>query len=103
MVAISKCETLRKLGWKLLMQVHDEVILEGPAASRDEARQLVIGHMANPWKAEIDQAIREGVRPAELKDPSFPRNEDGSPLPVEPLLVELSTDSDYADSWYEAK
>eukprot|EP00955_Chlamydomonas_euryale_P057668 356868-Chlamydomonas_euryale.AAC.5 len=30
MVAIAKCPELRRLGWKLLMQVHDEVILEGP-------------------------------------------------------------------------
>lgn len=103
MVAISKCDKLKALGWKLLMQVHDEVILEGPQGSKDEARQLVIAHMANPWKAEIDVAIKEGRRPVALMDTGFPRKEDGSLLPVEPLLVELSTDSNCADSWYEAK
>ena len=85
------------------MQVHDEVILEGPEGSKAEARQLVIDHMANPWKAEIEEAIKEQRRPKELHDDSFPRKEDGSILPVEPLLVELSTDSNCAPSWYEAK
>jgi hypothetical protein len=103
MVAISKCDELKSLGFRLLMQVHDEVILEGPEASKDKARQLVIAHMANPWNSEIKLAIQERRRPVELKDENFPKREDGSPLPVEPLLVELSTDSNCAPSWYEAK
>jgi DNA polymerase-1 len=30
MVNIHKDERLRKMGWKLLLQIHDELILEGP-------------------------------------------------------------------------
>ena len=30
MVKISRNEKLKELGWKLLMQIHDELILEGP-------------------------------------------------------------------------
>jgi len=30
MIKIARNERLRRLGWKLLMQIHDELILEGP-------------------------------------------------------------------------
>ena len=30
MVKIAKNKKLKYLGWKLLMQIHDELILEGP-------------------------------------------------------------------------
>jgi DNA polymerase-1 len=30
MVKIHYNEELKKMGWKLLMQIHDELILEGP-------------------------------------------------------------------------
>jgi DNA polymerase-1 len=30
MIKLWKSEVLRGLGWKLLLQIHDEVILEGP-------------------------------------------------------------------------
>ena len=36
MIKLWKSEVLRRLGWKLLLQIHDEVILEGPVESRDE-------------------------------------------------------------------
>lgn len=55
------------------MQVHDEVILEGPKASAQEAQRLVLECMEKPF--------------------------DGK----NPLLVELVVDSKIADTWYEAK
>lgn len=55
------------------MQVHDEVILEGPKASADEAQKLVLDCMERPFDG---------------------RN---------PLLVGLVVDSKIADTWYEAK
>lgn len=30
MVKIARNPRLKKMGWKLLMQIHDELILEGP-------------------------------------------------------------------------
>jgi DNA polymerase-1 len=38
MIKLWKSEELKRLGWKLLLQIHDEVILEGPKESRDEVR-----------------------------------------------------------------
>jgi DNA polymerase-1 len=38
MIKLWKSETLRALGWKLLLQIHDEVILEGPKESLDQVR-----------------------------------------------------------------
>lgn len=55
------------------MQVHDEVILEGPKDSAVEAQQLVLSCMERPFDG---------------------RN---------PLLVGLVVDSKVADTWYEAK
>lgn len=55
------------------VQVHDEVILEGPKESAIEAQKLVLSCMERPFDG---------------------RN---------PLLVDLVVDSKIADTWYEAK
>ena len=55
------------------LQVHDEVILEGPKESSVEAQRLVLDCMERPFDG---------------------RN---------PLLVDLVVDSKIADTWYEAK
>ncbi|MCD9643430.1 DNA polymerase I B, chloroplastic/mitochondrial [Datura stramonium] len=41
MLEKSKNARLKELGWKLLLQVHDEVILEGPEESEKEAMAIV--------------------------------------------------------------
>jgi DNA polymerase-1 len=46
---INKNEKLKKLGWILLMQIHDEVILEGPEETAKEAFDEVIKCMEAPW------------------------------------------------------
>jgi DNA polymerase-1 len=73
MLEINRNEKLRELGWKLLLQVHDEVILEGPSESAAEAKDLVIQSMMYPFDGE-----------------NF-------------LDVELVVDGDYAQNWYAAK
>ncbi|KAL0051060.1 hypothetical protein WJX82_001248 [Trebouxia sp. C0006] len=73
MISINRCGRLKELGWKLLLQVHDEVILEGPKESALEAQRLVLACMERPFDG---------------------RN---------PLLVGLVVDSKIADTWYEAK
>ena len=75
MLRIAANRELRELGWELLLQVHDEVILEGPRESADRARQLVVECMASPF------------------------TDSGEP----PLRVALSVDCKSADTWYEAK
>jgi len=37
MVKIFNNKRLMQMGWKMLLQIHDEVILEGPEESADEA------------------------------------------------------------------
>ncbi|MDP2439263.1 MAG: DNA polymerase [archaeon] len=36
------------LGWRLILQIHDELILEGPQESSEEALQIVLDVMGNP-------------------------------------------------------
>ncbi|KIY95951.1 hypothetical protein MNEG_12009 [Monoraphidium neglectum] len=79
MLAIQRDEWLRENGWRLLLQVHDEVMLEGPKESAAEARQRVIAAMENPW-ANLGHSF-EG----------------------RPLRVELVVDCKAADTWYDAK
>jgi len=40
---------LQRLGWILLLQIHDEVILEGPEETAEEAFEEVIQCMQEPW------------------------------------------------------
>ena len=76
MLRIDANERLRELGWQLLLQVHDEVILEGPEESAVEAQQIVIDCMKSPF---------------------------GEHCGDRPLRVELSVDSNYGPNWYSAK
>jgi len=46
---INKSETLKRLGWILLLQVHDEVMLEGPEETAEEAFEEVLRCMQEPW------------------------------------------------------
>lgn len=46
---INKSETLERLGWILLLQVHDEVMLEGPEETSEEAFTEVLRCMQEPW------------------------------------------------------
>jgi len=75
MIKLWKSAELKRLGWKLLLQIHDEVILEGPIESRDEAMKEVRECMENPWDH----------------------------FGLSPLLVHLDVDAKSADSWYKAK
>ncbi|KAK9151816.1 hypothetical protein Syun_010125 [Stephania yunnanensis] len=73
MLEISKNPRLKELGWRLLLQVHDEVILEGPSMSAEEAKAIVVECMAKPF--------------------------DGKNI----LNVDLAVDAKCAQSWYAAK
>ena len=73
MLSIARDRWLRERGWKLLLQVHDEVILEGPKESADEATARVVSLMERPFWG------------------------------TNPLRVELAVDAKHAENWYEAK
>ncbi len=49
MIKLWKSQTLKDLGWKLLLQIHDEVILEGPKESKEAALKEVVYCMENPF------------------------------------------------------
>ncbi|OEU16643.1 DNA/RNA polymerase [Fragilariopsis cylindrus CCMP1102] len=46
---INRSEKLKRLGWILMLQIHDEVILEGPEETAIEAFDEVIDCMESPW------------------------------------------------------
>lgn len=75
MIRLWKSEELKRIGWKLLLQIHDEVILEGPKENKDLAMTEVMNCMQNPF--------------------------DG--IGLMPLTVKLEVDAKTADTWYEAK
>ena len=74
MIKINRSEKLKKLGWIMLLQVHDEVILEGPKVNEEEALKEVKNLMQNPWG-----------------------------FGLEDCKVDLLVDGDAANTWYEAK
>ena len=49
MLKIHHDEVLKKLGWNVLLQIHDEVIVEGPEESKDEALERVVHCMQFPF------------------------------------------------------
>ncbi|TVU23027.1 hypothetical protein EJB05_32756, partial [Eragrostis curvula] len=49
MLEIESNARLKELGWTLLLQVHDEVILEGPSESAEVAKAIVVECMSKPF------------------------------------------------------
>ena len=60
-IRIHRCEELRRLGWKLLLQVHDDMIMEGPEPSSEEALELARHLMESPFDGlvEADHLYRQ--------------------------------------------
>ena len=75
MINLKRSEKLKRLGYQLLLQVHDEVILEGPEESVEEALQEVRRCMESPW----------------------------DDYGLEKLKVALTVDAKHAKSWFDAK
>ncbi|KAL1510633.1 hypothetical protein AB1Y20_006934 [Prymnesium parvum] len=74
MLKLRRSPKLKQLGYRLLLQIHDEVILEGPAEAAQEAMAETVECMRNPF----DEALPG-------------------------LLVELAVDAKVAFTWYDAK
>ena len=73
MIEIQRNKELKKLGWTLLLQVHDEVILEGPKESATRAKEIVDSCMEKPFAGN------------------------------NPFDVKWEVDSNIGTTWYEAK
>ena len=57
MLNIWENKQLQRLGYKLILQIHDEVILEGPKNNVNEALQIVKQCMEIPWNG-IKQTVK---------------------------------------------
>jgi len=63
MVKIHKDKVLRELGFKLQLQIHDEVILEGPEELAEQAKNRLVEIMERPLdqpllvKLEVDAKV----------------------------------------------
>ncbi len=97
----------------LTRQIHDEVILEGPAEGAARAKELVMALMANPW-AELAAHWADNPPPGFWTERAPPAAPAPGAAPVflpgawahggaMPLRVQLATDCDMAPTWYEAK
>lgn len=53
MIKISQNKRLKQLGWKLILQIHDELILEGPEGSAKEAFEIVKYNMSHPFENDL--------------------------------------------------
>lgn len=73
MIRIVNCPLLRRLGFRLCLEVHDELVLRGPLRNVEAAIELVVGHM----KA----ATANGIK----------------------LLVDLQVSAAYASNYFDAK
>ena len=73
MVRIAQDQRLRELGWGLILQVHDELILEGPQESAQEALNIVRDRMENPFGEDMK------------------------------LRIKLEVDAKIGNNWYECK
>ncbi|CAL9057631.1 unnamed protein product [Musa banksii] len=73
MLEIDRNICLQELGWKLVLQVHDEMILEGPTESAELAKAIVVECMSKPFYGT-----------------NF-------------LKVDLAVDAKCAQNWYAAK
>lgn len=49
MINIFRQEALRDMGWKMVLQVHDEIILEGPEQEAEHAFDIVKECMEKPF------------------------------------------------------
>ncbi len=53
MLKLHRDARLAELGWKVILQIHDEVILEGPQESHAEAMDIVVTTMENPFQMPL--------------------------------------------------
>ena len=52
MLQVWKDQRLKDLGFRLVMQIHDELVLEGPEEHAGTAAEILQGLMVNPFAAQ---------------------------------------------------
>jgi DNA polymerase-1 len=57
MLLLHEQPRFKELGWKILLQIHDEIIAEGPEESAEEALQIVKHTMSHPFKQPLRVAL----------------------------------------------
>ncbi|TDH65212.1 hypothetical protein CCR75_000265 [Bremia lactucae] len=57
MLRVHQNTRLKELGWEMVSQIHDEIIVEGPEESVDEAIKLVVHLMENPFEKPLSVAL----------------------------------------------
>jgi DNA polymerase-1 len=57
MLNVRNNKRLKELGWKQLLQIHDEIMLEGPEESADEALEIVTHCMEHPFPKPLSVAL----------------------------------------------
>ncbi|GMF19878.1 unnamed protein product [Phytophthora lilii] len=57
MLLVHQNPRLRELGWEMVSQIHDEIIVEGPEESVDEAMKIVVHLMENPFQKPLSVAL----------------------------------------------
>ncbi|MES1908076.1 MAG: hypothetical protein MHM6MM_001082 [Cercozoa sp. M6MM] len=78
MVRLQWHKRFRELGWRQLLQVHDEIICEGPGETAEEAAEIVRECMEHP----VDKSLLPYGRP---------------------FKVQLPVDLEIVDNWMQAK
>jgi len=59
MIKLDQNIELKSLGWKQILQIHDEIIFEGPSESAPQASKIVKKIMEDPlgFKLKIDLVV----------------------------------------------
>jgi DNA polymerase-1 len=63
MIRIDEELTSRKLGARMLLQVHDELVFEVPNGEINEVRQLVEDQMQNVYDLRVPLVAESGIGP----------------------------------------
>ena len=61
MVHTDRALTEAGLRTRLILQIHDELLLEGPAHEAEEARQLAVRAMTGAYELDPPLAVESGV------------------------------------------
>lgn len=58
MVRVTRCPELARLGYRLCLQIHDELVLRGPVENLEQARELLVKHMVSATANGVELLVR---------------------------------------------